>query len=70
MMAGSVARVTEISATSDTGFDDAVQIGITRANETLRNVRSAWVKEQQVKVDGGVITQYQVNLLVTFVLDD
>lgn len=69
-MAGSVARVTEISATSDTSFDDAVQLGISRANETLRNVRSAWVKEQQVKVDGGTITQYQVNLLVTFVLDD
>lgn len=69
-MAGSVARVTEISATSDTSFDDAVQVGIARANETLRNVRSAWVKEQQVKVSDGAVTEYQVNLLVTFVLDD
>lgn len=68
-MAGSVARVTEISATSDSSFDDAVRVGIARANETLRNVRSAWVKEQQVKVDGGSIVEYQVNLLVTFVLD-
>lgn len=69
-MAGSVARVTEISATSDTSFDHAVQIGISRANETLRNVRSAWIKEQQVKVAAGTVTEYQVNLLVTFVLDD
>lgn len=68
-MAGTVARVTEISATSTTGFEDAVKVGISRANETLRNVRSAWVKEMQVKVDGGSITEYQVNLLVTFVLD-
>jgi flavin-binding protein dodecin len=68
-MAGTVARVTEISATSTTGFDDAVNVGIARANETLRNVRSAWVKEMQVKVDGGAITEYQVNMLVTFVLD-
>lgn len=69
-MAGTVARVTEISATSGTGFEDAVNVGIARANETLRNVRSAWVKEMQVKVDGGAITEYQVNLLVTFVLED
>lgn len=68
-MPGTVARVTEISATSTTGFEDAVKVGISRANETLRNVRSAWVKEMQVKVDGGSITEYQVNLLVTFVLD-
>jgi dodecin len=69
-MAGTVARVTEISATSGTGFEDAVKVGIARANETLRNVRSAWVKEMQVKVDGGTVTEYQVNLLVTFVLED
>lgn len=69
-MAGTVARVTEISATSDRGFEDAVNVGIVRANETLRNVRGAWVKEMQVKVDGGRITEYQVNLLVTFVLED
>jgi dodecin len=66
----SVARVTEITATSATSFDDAIKIGITRANETLRNVTSAWVKEQKVSVDGGSVTSFQVNLLVTFVLDD
>ncbi len=62
--------MTEISATSGTGFEDAVKVGIARANEPLRNVRSAWVKEMQVKVDGGSVTEYQVNLLVTFVLED
>lgn len=65
----SVARVTEISATSTKSFEDAVNLGIARASETLRNVRSAWVKEQQVRVEDGKITAYQVNLMVTFVLD-
>ena len=65
-----VARVTEISATSTTSFEDAIKSGLGRANETLRNVRSAWIKEQQVRVEGGSISEYQVNLLVTFVLDD
>jgi flavin-binding protein dodecin len=67
----SVARVTEITATSESSFDDAIRVGLARADKTLRNVRSAWVKEQQVRVgDGGAISEYQVNLLVTFVLDD
>jgi flavin-binding protein dodecin len=65
-----VARVTEISSTSSTSFEDAIKTGLERANQTLRNVRSAWIKEQQVRLDGGTITEYQVNMLVTFVLDD
>jgi flavin-binding protein dodecin len=65
-----VARVTEISATSPKSFEDAIAQGVARATKTLRNVKSAWVKEQRVDVDGDQITQYQVNLLVTFVLDD
>ena len=65
-----VARVTEISSTSSKSFEDAIQQGIGRATKTLRNVRSAWVKEQRVDVDGGKIVQYQVNLMVTFILDD
>lgn len=69
-MPGTVARVTEISATSDTSFEDAIMVGIERANRTLRNVTSAWVKEQKVTIEGGVITNYLVHLLVTFVLDD
>ena len=66
----SVARVTEISATSKKSFDDAVEEGVKRASKTLRNVVSAWVKEQSVKVEDGKISHYQVNLMVTFLLDD
>jgi dodecin len=66
-----VARVTEISARSTESFEDAINVGIARAVATLRNVRSAWVKEQQVTVgDDGQISSYQVNLLVTFVLEE
>jgi flavin-binding protein dodecin len=65
-----VARVTEISTTSPTSFDDAIQEGIARATKTLRNVRSAWVKEQRDDIKGDKIAEYQVNLMVTFVLDD
>lgn len=66
----SIARVTEISATSEKGFEDAVRLGIQRANETLRNVKSAWIKEQSVDCDGGTPTRFRVNMMVTFVLDD
>jgi hypothetical protein len=66
----SIARVTEISSMSTTGFEDAIAQGISRATKTLRNVRSAWVKEQHVRVDKGKIVDYQVNMMVTFVLDD
>jgi flavin-binding protein dodecin len=65
----SVARVTEISSTSPASFDDAVAKGIERASQTLRNMTSAWVKEQTVKIDGGKVVEYRVNLMVTFVLD-
>lgn len=69
-MAGTVARVSEISATSDTSFEDAIKIGLARATQTLRGVKSAWVKEQEVQVgDNGTISGYKVNLLVTFVLE-
>jgi len=66
----SIARITEISSTSTKGFEDAIQQGVRRASQTLRNVRSAWVKEQQVRVENGGITEFQVNLMVTFVLDE
>jgi flavin-binding protein dodecin len=65
----SVARITEISATSATGFEDAIHQGLDRATKTLRNVTSAWVKEQRVRVQDDRITEYQVNLQVTFVLE-
>ncbi len=67
---GTVARVTEISAVSPKGFEDAIKVGIERASQTLRNITSAWVKEQQVQISDGAIVNYQVNLMVTFVLDD
>ena len=66
----SVARVTEISARSEHSFQDAMNEGVERAHKTLRNVKSAWIKEQQVEVEDGRIVAYRVNLLVTFVLDD
>lgn len=66
----SVARVTELSAMSSTSFEDAIQTAVSRASQTLRNVTSAWVKEQRVIVEDGNITRYQVNLNVTFVLED
>ena len=66
---GTVARITQISARSDQGFDDAVRVGVERANATLRNVTGAWVKDQKVEVDGGQISSWQVVLEVTFILD-
>lgn len=66
----SVARVTEITSQSPRSFEDAIRQGIRRANETLRNVSGAWIKEQQVAVEEGRITGYRVNMLVTFVLED
>lgn len=65
----SVARVTEITAKSDTSFEDAINIGITRATQSLRNVTSAWVKEQRVSIEGDSVSNYQVNLLITFELE-
>ncbi|MBA2316108.1 MAG: dodecin domain-containing protein [Chloroflexi bacterium] len=65
-----VARVTELSATSAKSFEDAINQGVARATKTLRNVTSAWVKEQRVEIKDNKIAQYQVNMLVTFVLDD
>ena len=66
----SVATVTEISAISEQGFEDAVQQAIARANKTLRNIEGAWVKDRNVMIKDGSITGYKVNLEVTFVLED
>jgi flavin-binding protein dodecin len=65
-----VAKVSEISATSPKSFEDAIQQGLTRAGKTLRHIRSAWIKEQTVRCDDGKIKEYQVNMMVTFVLDE
>jgi flavin-binding protein dodecin len=66
----SVARVTEISATSPESFDAAVREGIARATSTLRNVEGAWVKDMNVLLQDGNIVGYKVNLAITFVLED
>ena len=66
----SVARVTEITAESTKSFEDAVQEGIKRANKTLDNIRGAWIQEQTVTVKDGKVTDYRVNMKVTFVLKD
>ena len=66
----SVARVTEITASSTKSFDDAVRTGIDRANKTLKNVKGAWIQEQTVTVKGGKIDEYRVNMKVSFVLKD
>jgi hypothetical protein len=66
----SVARVTEIISASTKSFEDAVTSGVARANKTLKNVRSAWVQDQKVTVEGGKISEYRVTLKVTFVLED
>ncbi|QIN78688.1 dodecin domain-containing protein [Rubrobacter marinus] len=66
----SVARVTEISATSQSSFEDAVKEGINRATSTLRGVEGAWVKDMNVLIDNGSIVGYKVNLAITFLLED
>ena len=66
----SVARVTELSATSDTSFEDAIQQAVSRATSTLRGVEGAWIKDQNVLIEDGNIVGYKVNLAVTFVLED
>jgi flavin-binding protein dodecin len=66
----SVAKVTELSVTSTKSFEDAIQQGIERATKTLRNVKGAWVKEMRVSVEDNKVAEYQVNLQVTFVLDE
>ena len=66
----SVAKITEISSSSPTSFDDAIQQGISRASKTLENIKSAWVKDQQVQVENGKVIEYRVTLKLTFVLRD
>lgn len=65
----SVAKITEISSSSKQSFEDAIVKGIERANQTLKNVRGAWISEQKVDVEDGKIVRYRVNMKVTFVLE-
>ena len=66
----SVAKVSEISSTSTKSFEDAITQGLARASKTIRHIRSAWVKEQHVRCEEGKIVDYQVNMMVTFLVDD
>jgi flavin-binding protein dodecin len=65
----SVAKVIELTATSDDSFEDAIQQGIARATSTLKNVEGAWIKEQKVIISDGKIASYRVNMMITFVLE-
>jgi flavin-binding protein dodecin len=65
-----VARVTELSATSETGFEDAINQAVARATKTLRGVEGAWIKDQNVLIEDGNIVGYKVNVEVTFVLEE
>ena len=66
-----VARVTEIKASSTKSFDDAIKVGVVRAHKTLKNVRGAWIENQEVIIDDkGQITEYRVQMKVTFILED
>lgn len=64
----SVAKITEISSVSKKSFDDAIEEAIERANESLKNVKSAWIKDQQILIDDGKIVGYSVTMKITFVL--
>jgi hypothetical protein len=66
----SVAKVSEISSTSTKSFEDAIQQGLARASKTIRNIRSAWIKEQHVRLENSRVVEYQVNMMLTFILDD
>jgi flavin-binding protein dodecin len=67
----SIARVTEIKASSTKSFDDAIKAGIARAQKTLKNVQAAWIENQEVKIDDkGQISEYRVQMRVTFILED
>lgn len=66
----SVAKIIEISSESSTSFEDAIHEGIARASKTVKNIKSAWVKEQQVVVKDAKVVAYRVDLKVTFILND
>jgi dodecin len=65
-----VAKITEISASSTKGFEDAIQSGIARAGKTLENIRGAWIKDMKVLVENGRVTEYRIRMRITFVLKD
>ncbi len=66
----SVAKNIEITSTSNVSFEDAIRRGVERANDSLDNVRGAWIKDQKVRLQGGKVSEYEVMMIITFVLDD
>jgi dodecin len=66
----SVAKVAEITASSPKSFEDAVRVGIARASKTVKNIKGVWIQEQKLKIEKGKISEYRVNMKVTFVLED
>ena len=66
----SVAKNIEITSTSPSSFEDAIEKGIARTTKTMKNVRGAWIKDQKINIDNGKATEYQVSMIVTFVLED
>jgi dodecin len=66
----SVAKIIEISAGSTKSFEDAVQVGVSRASETIKNITSAWISEQKVVVEKGKVVEYRVTVRITFILDE
>ena len=66
----SVARVTEITASSAVSFEDAIKVGVARAVKTLKNVTGAWVQDQEVRIEGDSVVEYRVHMKVTFILTD
>ena len=65
-----IAKVTEIIASSDKSFEEAIRQGVARASKTLKNIRGAWIKDQKVIVENGKVTEYRVAMKVSFVLSD
>ncbi len=66
----SIARITEISSSSNASFDDAIEKGIARAAKTIRNIEGAWVKDQKLVIKDGKISEYRVNMKISFIIDD
>lgn len=66
----SIAKTSEITASSEKSFEDAVRKGIKRFSKTIKNVQGAWIKEQKVVIDGDDVSEFRVTMIVTFILDD
>jgi len=66
----SVARITEITSSSPISFEEAVRVGIERANKTLKNITGAWVKDQEVGIENGKVLDFRVKMKITFILNE